>query len=251
MNRLLQTTAIYLTVVSFFLGMTSGESPGQTTIFDFDSGLGSEWSLIDVSGLFTVLTSGPNVQISKPADDRTVFPDGFITGGIGSNFCLAGDFVVTVDFELLDFPVTDVNQLNECILSVSGDDPEESFLVLRFSTNQQYVEVFSSSDGAIGAQINTQLTGRFRISRVGNTMSGYFADAGSEVFTLLGSAQWSSQDQIVSLIAVQGLQGGNLRAANSLDMTFDDLIVDGTIEPGCVTSASLALPWSALKSLYK
>lgn len=251
MNRLLQTTAICLTVVSSLLGMTSGESLGETTIFDFDSGLGADWNLIDNSGLFTVLTSGPYVQISKPADDRTEFPDAFIMGGIGSNFCLAGDFVVTVDFELLDFPVTDVNQLNECILSVSGDDPEESFLVLRFSTNQQYVEIFTTNDGPIGAQINTQFTGRFRISRVGNTISGYFAEEDSEVFTLLGSAQGSSQDKIVSLLAVQGLQGGNLRAANSLDMIFDDLIVDGTIDPDCGTSTTEALPWSVLKSLYK
>ena len=82
-----------------------GNVRAETVTFDFDSGVSPNFSTINTGGLWTIGTTGPNLQISKPADDGTYNPISEIRGGVFSNFTIVGDFTVTVDFSRTIFPL--------------------------------------------------------------------------------------------------------------------------------------------------
>jgi hypothetical protein len=229
-------SGVLLVGLTFLLG---GSALADAVVFDFDAGPGPLFEVQNSGSLWTVDPDGPTLRISKPADPLGVNPQGFIAGGIRSAFCLEGDFTMTVDFELFDFPRDPANPstLNESILAVE-DQVFHVFEILRFvsgSSATQKIEAFGP-DAPIGQQNappSVLWTGRYRITRVGATMSGAFAALGSETFTALGSATGYGGPVVVSCLGVQGV--GHVdrnRAGTALDIAFDSLIVDGVI--GCL-----------------
>ncbi len=112
-----------LTVVAFVAcGMSYAHA--ETLTFDFNSGLGTDFTTFSVDDLFTIDDDGPDVRISKPVDDGTLGP-GSATGGIRSQFLLVGDFTATVDFDAHTFPFPgDPDQANSFEMRVVSEDDE-------------------------------------------------------------------------------------------------------------------------------
>lgn len=224
----------------------------QTTNFNFDSGLGLDWQTYNSSGLFTISTSSQDIRISKDEDDLSVNSDEFIFGTVKSEFCLTGDFTVTVDFEIFNLPALPSNPLNECALSISGHNSSEAFHVLRFThLTNQWLEAFSSTTGQIGQHLNPLNSGRFRISQTGNTITGFYAALGSSTFIELGSMTIGTEPKRISMAAVQGYNVLGNRGSNALDMRFDNLVVEGGIDYNCAAVLTEPSSWSSLKASFE
>ncbi len=209
---------------------TAGQVCAATLTFDFENGVGPEFSTYNSGNLWALGTRGPTFRVSKPADDASFGANEFISGGLVSNFALTGNFLVTVDFSLPDFPATGPgpNGLNESVLSVDGSLPGQGFLVLRYRFNSSdRIEVYASAGGPIGDQSSSLASGRYQIERAGNTLIGRFAPTGSDVFTTLGSfGGYTSPQFQIQLSGVQGLNlAGAARSATALDIAFDNLVV--------------------------
>jgi hypothetical protein len=216
--------------------LLGGTVQAERLVFDFENGPGPLFEIQNTAGLWTIDTDGPTMRISKPEDPLAVNPHGFIVGGIASTFRVVGDFTITVDYELFDFPrdTSNGSTLNESILQVLDGVPQV-FEVLRFvsgSSDAQRIEAFGP-DAPIGQQnapSEVLWTGRYRITRVGETVSGAFAPLGSEVFTTLGSAGGYASPVQVFCLGAQGVGRVDRERANTaLDIAFDNLIVDGLI----------------------
>ena len=238
------TLCILLLVIAL-----TGPASAQPLLFDFDTGVDAQWELPNTAGLWAIGTSGPNVSISKPADSLTEIPQGFIQGGIRSAFELTGDFEVTVDFSITELTVDPSAPLglSESLISVT-DDFGGQFVVLRFalSGSGQWIEAFSPSVGGIGAiaaPAEVLSGGRYRITRVGSTVSGSWATPGSSDFQAFGSATVSSEPMRISLLGIQGANGlGVNRSSNAVEIGFDNLIV-----VGATTVPIVASSWGQVK----
>ena len=250
MNRAGFNTINSIAVGSMILVASSGRVCAETLTFNFDDGVEPEFfSTFNSSNLWTLNMAGPNFRVSKPAEDGSVDPHGFISGGIKSRFAMTGDFLVTVDFTHLNFPAAGPhpNALNESVLSVNGNTNGEAFLVLRFQHGTSgYLEAFANSTGPIGLRSSSLASGRYQIERTGDTLTGRFAPSGSDVFTTLGSLGGQTSPQFyIQLSAVQGLNADGIPRSNTaLDIAFDNLIVeaDGFVStaPPLIQSVTLA-----------
>ncbi len=146
-------------VIAFLLSSSTAQLFGTTITYDFKSGLGSNFSTFNSSGLYNVDTNNQNLRISKSADDGSINPNGFITAGIQSNFAVDGDFTVTVDFTLDDFPAAGTNQLNESLLGIFLTNSSGFFEVLRFRLDSRnFVEAFSGVP--LGVSASNIINGR-------------------------------------------------------------------------------------------
>jgi len=203
-------------------------SSGTTITFDFNSGIDlASFSVFNVGELFTISTEGQDLRISKPADDGTVLPEGWLSAGIVSRFTIDGDFMVTVDFTLHDFPPTPSNsRVNESLLAVMSD--EGLFEILRLSLgNLNLIEVFAAPGGVLGIQDSTLTSGRYRITRIGSTLTALFSEPGSESFTTLASMDGLSGPFRIQPFAAQGTNGGGSpRSTTALDISFDNLVIE-------------------------
>ena len=206
-----------------------GAHPAWASTFDFSAGLGSDFSVVNEGGLWTVSTAGGDLQLFKGPDDGSVSPSSPIAGGVLSNFLVAGDFTITVDFLLTDFPeTTGATQLNESILQLVSSS-SGSFSVLRFRVGAaDLLEAFVTS--AIGARGSMLTTGRYRITRSGASLAASIAAGTSGVFDPIGSASLTSAPLAIRLLGLQGANSGP-RSTTALDISFDNLEVLGTIVP--------------------
>ena len=173
-------------VVFVFGGV--GQVNAESLTFDFDSGPGPNFRVYDGSdGLYTVDTDGPNVRISKPSDDGTFRPTGGINAGIRSYFSMHGDFTITVDFALNDFPPADVKEINASSMTVFSQEGTLSVLRLRVG-ELNLIEMYGKPSGASGTTSSTLNNGHYRLERTGSTVTGLFAPAGSTSFTSVARA---------------------------------------------------------------
>jgi hypothetical protein len=184
-------TALFL-LVAVAIVVPVGNAQGEETVFDFENGPGPLFEIINTGDLWEIDTDGPTLRVSKPEDPLIVNPQGFIVGGIRSRFCVSGDFVVTVDYELFDFQrdPSNTSTLNESILGIENEVPQV-FEVLRFvrgGSDAQRIEAFGPDvpHGGQDAPPEILWAGRYRVTRVNDTMFGAFASPGSENFTTLG-----------------------------------------------------------------
>jgi len=232
----------------------SGRECGH--LFDFVSGLGLDFDVIVDGNLWTIGTSGPDLQISKPADDLSFAPQGFTLGAVQSRFIVDGDFSVTVDYELPDFTrdAATAHTLNESILALTPATPGPGpfFEILRFVSGSfptPYIEAFSSSGAPIGLQPAPPAvvpSGRYRVTRSSDVMTAWYAPLGCEDFTAIGSEGGFSGPMRLELAAAQGTDAAGFdRAHAPVNISFDNLIVDGLIQPAIVAVSSLAAPTSA------
>ena len=91
-------------------------------IYNFENGIDDDFCTNNSGNLWTLDLDGPAFRVSKPADNGTFENAGFIFGNLTSNFSLSGNFLVTVDFTLPDFPAAAPNpdSLNESVLAVTA-----------------------------------------------------------------------------------------------------------------------------------
>ena len=207
--------------------------------FDFDSGLGPNFSLFDDSnGLFSVDTDGPNVRIHKQADDGSFNRTHWIHAGVLSSFLIDGDFTITVDYALDDWQAVEPRQLTESLFSILSDD--DVFTVLRLLLgHNDYKMAASSIGGGINITPESSRTGRYRIERSGSTVTGLLAPLDSSTFIPIGSIDGLDDPVRIRLMASQG---PNLldepRSTTALDISFDNLIIQADTVTGLVPEPS-------------
>ena len=217
-----------------------GSSPATTITFDFDSGIDlASFSVFNVGELFTISTEGQDLRISKPEDDGTVLPLGFILGGIESTFTIDGDFSVTVDFTLHDFPPTGgpCCPLNEALLRVEPEDGSAGFMIYRLRiVDGNLISTWIDGVGVIGEQSTTITSGRFRITRSGTTLSAWFSVA-KGAFVQLGIASgWGGSSRIRLYVAQGKSVSGISRSTTSIDVSYDNLVIEADeISTHCLT----------------
>ncbi len=218
-----------------------GSSPATTITFDFDSGIDlASFSVFNVGELFTISTEGQDLRISKPEDDGTVLPLDFLLGGIQSTFTIDGDFSVTVDITLHDFPPTDgpCCPVNEALLRVVSEDESMLFQIyrIRIVDNVNELAVWLGGVGVIGGQPSTLVSGRFRITRVGTTVTAWFSEANGAFMALGSVSGWEGPFRVQPFVAQGKSVSGISRSTTSLDISFDNLVIEADqINMPCTT----------------
>lgn len=211
--------------VAALISAASGATAATVT-YDFNSGIGTDFEIVNSQNKFTIGTTG-TIHISKGADSPPVANE-FIGGGIRANFALGGDFTATVDVLLTNLPSAGgANMLNEAVLSAgSTSNPNNGVSVLRFTAGAtNFVELFASPPGLpIGLTPNSATSGRFRLTRTGATVSGFFDPESDGSFNFIGSAANVSDNYELALLAVQGANLGT-RSSTPIDLSFDNLVI--------------------------
>ncbi len=215
-----------------------GSSPATTITFDFDSGIDlANFSVFNVGELFTISTEGQDLRISKPADDGTVLPLGFLLGGIESTFTIDGDFSVTVDFTLHDFPPTGgpCCPLNEALLRVESEDGSGGFMIYRLRiVDGNLLPVWLDGVGVIGEVSTTLTSGRFRITRSGTTLSALFSETNGAFIPLGSASGWGGSSRVRLYVAQGKSVSGLSRSTTSIDVSYDNLVIEADqIGPPC------------------
>ena len=89
------------------------------------------------------------------------------------------------------------------------------------------MEVFAVPGGVLGIQGSTLTSGRYRITRIGSTLTALFSEPGSESFTTLASMDGLSGPFRIQPFAAQGTNGGGSpRSTTALDISFDNLVIE-------------------------
>jgi len=193
---------IPLAATSLLLSASSAAIAG-TYVDNFDSGLVNPtyWTIDTTEG--STLT---------PVNGRLEMVQG--TGpmvGSGAhlifNFAITGDFTVDVDYQLLNWPANNYERVGistgapypvtTALAAVArGSDPNyqfnENYASFFYGTGWPYVQFFTES---------TDMSGRLRMERVGQTMSGYYWK--DSAWVLIGSHANASQ-----LVPITGLTFG-------------------------------------------
>lgn len=251
---------VVLCAATVVFGIT-GQTTAGILIEDFSGGIRSDWWEVfheDVAGAPWTITapdSTGGLRISKTADTDPLTATVHRRAWIKSRFYLAGDFSAFVDFDLVDFPGgSDAGGWNGALLRLgtTTDAPREhAFMTLRFSglEDAQYSEGFSTEPTAhpIGANADSTVTGRFGVTRQGQTLSAWI-DRGTGPI-LLGSATSTNFEEPMSvqLMAAQ-MASGSLpsRAQTSLDVRFDNLVVEADSISGVIPELSSLIVWSLI-----
>ena len=111
--------------------------------------------------------------------------------------------------------------------------------MLRFRRDDlNLIEVFTAPPTAALGVANSDLSsGLYRISRSGTTVTGSYAEPNSSVFTTIASVEYSLEPMFVELYAAQG-GGGGPRSHTSLDISFDNLVVEADSTTGVIPEPS-------------
>ena len=209
----------------------------QSHSWDFDSG--------DITGLSLVREGEPwnadlesgSLRFWKPEDDRSSNNFEAIWCGFATDFDLSGDFTVTVDFDLTEFPrATGHIGTNACSLFVIEEDGSLGLglMSLWVSTSRTRVFLVNHSEGNVRSIPSSFTAGRYRITRVGSSLTGSVAPADSSSFEIIGG-----RDGVTGSVSLEGLarQGVSVtrsggRSNTALDVTYDNLVVEVDEGPG-------------------
>ncbi|MHC4609696.1 MAG: hypothetical protein ACYS7M_05055 [Planctomycetota bacterium] len=205
------------------------ESP-NTISFDFDSGVDlTNFTVFNVGELFTITTEGPELRISKPEDDGTVLPLGFLLGGIQSTFTIDGDFSVTIDITLHVFPPTGgpCCPLNEALLRIEWEDESMGFMIYRIRmVDSNNISTWVDGVGVIASQPSTLTDGRLRILRSGTTLSTWFSEGDGEFIQLVNVTAWDGPFRVQPFVAQGKSVSGISRSTTAIDISFDNLVIE-------------------------
>ena len=213
------------------------ETNAKQLQFDFDTGAGPNFTAFDDAKLFEIDTAGPDLRITKSADEGSVRPNGWVNAGFQSNFTVEGDFLITIEFSLANFlPADGDNGLNESLLAVVAADGG-TFQIVRFrhgKSNQIESYCIAPVKHVSGVAQNSGVSsGQFRIARTGTTVTAFYAAAGGSSFTPIGNAQGLSGPVRIRAFVAQGQQSG-LRSTTASDVSFDNLVIQAEKVNGLV-----------------
>jgi len=159
------TRAAAFLIAGVFVMVGGVRVEADTLTFDFDSGLGPNFSGTEEGDFWTIDADGPTVRIAKPADDGSYESNGWARAKVESVFTAGGDFTATVDFTLHDFPgPSGRDMLNESLFSVLPTSGGE-FSVLRFmlGPSKHRIEAGVTPGGALGLAALDIMEGRYQI----------------------------------------------------------------------------------------
>ncbi|MGA2622085.1 MAG: PEP-CTERM sorting domain-containing protein [Thermoguttaceae bacterium] len=222
-----------------------GAVRAATVSFDFTSGAQPYFRNFGDLSVFNVDTSGA-VRIYKSADDRTYQGDQNIGAGVWSLFQLTGDFSVTVDYTLTDFPTPTDYGTNETQFFVMSQTYGPYFSIWRRKGTDGENHIFawgSSSGGEFGSgdQVTTDNSGQYRITRTGTVLTAEYRPTGNNDFTTIASAPilFPPGDEPMWIL-LEGCQERTgvpgLRADTSLDVTYDNLVIQADGFEGSIPS---------------
>ncbi len=185
------------------------------------------------------------LMVSKPADPGAL--DQTIRGGVRSRLVLIGDFTVSVDFELVDYPHPGLGY-NEAFLQVNAENGIDHFGVLKFSIrrgDQAFDEAFegwSVPPALPTVQLeDAARSGRFQLERQANTMLA-FVDIGAGMVPLGSYSDPAfGGPMTVQLYAAQVVRPATgSRPFSALDVRYDNFYAEAeAIVPEPATLAAL------------
>ena len=195
----------------------------ESFLFDFDSGIDDNFTVVS-DGPWTLDMDGPTLRISKPSDDESLDTNPS-AGGVHSNFLLEGDFTITVDFNLINFPQTGhSSKYNLAAISVYGEDVQFQFYRIHASPNNKVTAWFysSSENERVGHFDSQAYNGEFQIIRSGSIVTARLSGQ-----TIGSYPSFTTEPVQLDLLAIQS-HGPNseYRASTEMDVSFDNLYVE-------------------------
>ena len=230
--------------VLFWLLVLGGVTSAESITFDFSAGIGPNFSVREDDTGWDVRSDATGLRVSWDSNLRP-FPSSAVEAGLGgvdALFTIDGDFSVTVDYTLHQFPSSPFSGV--LIDSVLGVGPVvagvgRQFEVLRFATSSgQFIEGFDTVEGPISPQLNSDSTGRYRITRTGSVISGFFASGGSSSFMFLGSKSSGFDGPIRPFLIGFYVIPANVDPDMFLDISFNNLLIEADRIEGAVPEPS-------------
>jgi len=138
------------------------------------------WWIYSIGAGTIATVTNNRLEITLPAS-----PGGTLyLGNMGSNFKLAGDFDMQVDFSLLTWPAYNASQVG---LTISQANDFSIFRRSRGVNEEGGGDVYFTKIKGIMTQVSTAGTsGKLRMKRTGDTMQGFYWDGAS--WQLVGSS---------------------------------------------------------------
>ena len=165
-----------LFVVSFVIG--SGDVVNAITLRDdFDGGISlANWDMghFDATGApWEVMAPDGNGRLRMSKSSDLDVNNLYVRATIDSTFIIDGDLSVSIDFNLVDFPLTGTAGWNEAVLELVGINSGNTFSCLRFTNPVEHLaEGFSSlPPKVLGRTADATLDGRLIVTRHGQEMS--------------------------------------------------------------------------------
>lgn len=235
------------TISILFVLVVSINLYAVTITDNFDSGISlANWDTFqtDAAGApWTISAATGALEISKSADNDSSTMYQHLSAGVKSKFALAGNFSISIDFNLVTLPLIPQYGWNEAILNVYTEQGGE-FYALRFTTGStNNAEGFCNIDPYVLRSINTSTTtGKLKITRQGSLMSAYLNTGGSDIF--LGQKSSSAFDgkAFVQVYAAHAQDYPFQRPNTALDVRFDNFTATAdSIVPEPTSLSLLAL----------
>lgn len=213
------------TAILFVISALAPYSLAGTFTDNFDNGLSSaNWGTFqtDAAGApWTVdtLSHEGALVISKPADSDTQTKYLQLGAGITSKFRLDGNFSISVDFILVNFPLSNTNGWNHAILQIAN--ATQTFECTRFAShNAQYAE---KRWGSFITYPCSFTTGKLGITRQNNTVSAWISNGTNTI--QLGSSQsdeFLGPTTINLFLFEESDHASTGRPSTALDVRFDN-----------------------------
>lgn len=218
----------------FTIMFLSANGRAASMVETFDNGLSSTlWTTRQTythNGIATVYPTGPwtvvapdpqgRLQLYKPTDSDQSTANCAVEQDIKSKFTLDGDFSVSTDFDFEIFQNPDRGYDNVWFWVEMG--PNTGWRVTRFTPDLVQTAGGANGNGNLNnVSGDSTMVGRFKITRIGNTMSG-FIDRGSG-FVCLGSSTDPGFAGPANVHFGVGKGSQEARTFDAMDIRFDNL----------------------------
>ena len=194
---------------------------------------------------WNINTSNDYLSISKASDNDIETKQETLIAGLRSSFLIAGDFSVTVGFNLIDFPIASPDGWNEANLYFGDATNAFCFQVLRFtSVSGQRSEAFSSIyPHVIGKTVDNAMSGQFKITRENSTMYAWIDRGNGFAYVGERTSTEHLQPLYLNLWAAQVTPSNRDRPNTSIEVHYDnvEIIADDIIIPEPATLSLLAI----------
>ena len=239
----MKNTRMTICFVVIVLSVLTVYSSATTLTDNFDNGLSANWRTFQTDAANAPWTISANtgvLEISKPADNDTQTKYHNLGAGITSKFSLDGDFALSVDFTLVNFPLANTNGWNEAILQIAN--ATQTFECLRFTSH--YAQFAEKRWGSYLTYSCSFITGKLGITRQNNTVSAWISNGTNTI--QLGSSQ---SDEFLGATTVnlflfeESDHASTGRLSTALDVQFDNFTAtaDSIVVPEPTTLFMLGL----------